>query len=267
MQSANSLEVVERDRNTHSLQLERPEVTKAEETRDESRRLGGEIHPARLGELLHSLRQPHGMSLRGVVHTEIVADLPDHHLARIESHANGEVEGGGAPELVRVAPELIAQVEGRVAGSPGVIFVRDGGPEQRHDSVAGVLVHCALEAVDAVGQNCEEPIHDLVPFLGIDLLGEVHRALYVSEEGGDLLPLTLERASRREDLLGEMLRGIGARIRRRSWLRGRSERLPALTAELDRRSVFEAAARALELQRRSALATKFYAARVFEAAG
>jgi hypothetical protein len=116
MQSADSLEVVDLDRNTHSLQLERPEVTKAEETRDESRRLGGEISPARLGELLHALRQPHGMSLSRVVHAEIVTDLPDHDFARIESHANGEVEGGGSAELVRVAPQLITQVKGRVAG-------------------------------------------------------------------------------------------------------------------------------------------------------
>src|SRR5215510_4586691 len=129
MQSADSLEVVDLDWNAHSLQLEGPEVAKAEEARSESRRLGGEIRPARLGELLHSLRQPHGMSLGGVVHAKIVSDLPDNDLARVESHANGEVEGGGAAELVRVAPQFIAQVQGGVAGSPGVIFVRNRGAE------------------------------------------------------------------------------------------------------------------------------------------
>jgi len=42
--------------------------------------------------LLHSRRQPHGISLRGIVHAEIIADLPDHNLARVEAHANGEVK-------------------------------------------------------------------------------------------------------------------------------------------------------------------------------
>jgi hypothetical protein len=47
---------------------------------------------------------------------------------------------------------------------------------------------------------------------GIDLLGEIHRALHVGEEDSDLLPLPFERAAGGEDLLGEMLRRVAPRI-------------------------------------------------------
>src|SRR5262245_32866899 len=62
-----------------------------------------------------------------------------------------------------------------------------------------------------------------------------------------------------------MLGCVGARVRQRCWFRRLSERLPTLTAELNRRGIFEAAARTPDLQRRAALAAELYAARVFEA--
>ena len=42
--------------------------------------------------LLHSGREAHGMALSGVVHPEIVSDLPDNHLAGVEAHPNRKVE-------------------------------------------------------------------------------------------------------------------------------------------------------------------------------
>jgi hypothetical protein len=53
-----------------------------------------------------------------------------------------------------------------------------------------------------------------VPFFGIDLLGEIHRALHVGEEHRDLLALTLESGSRRENLLGEVFRSVGTGVGR-----------------------------------------------------
>jgi hypothetical protein len=70
-----------------------------------------------------------------------------------------------------------------------MILVGNRGSEQRHDAVASVLVDRSLEAVNPVGEDREEAIHDLVPLFGIDLLGEIHRALHVGEEHGDLLAL------------------------------------------------------------------------------
>ncbi len=74
------------------------------------------------------------------------------------------------------------------------------------------VVHPTLEAVNAVGEDREEPIHDLVPLLGIYLLGELHRPLHVGEEDGYLLPFAFESAARGEDLLGEVFRGVTAGV-------------------------------------------------------
>ena len=100
-----------------------------------------------------------------------------------------------------------------VACGLGVILVRDRRAEERHDAVARVLVHRALEPVHALGEDREEAVEDLVPLLGIDLLGQLHRPLHVGEEDGHLLALALERGARREYLLGEVLRGVRARVR------------------------------------------------------
>ena len=43
-----------------------------------------------------------------------------------------------------------------------MVLVGNGRAEQRHDTVAGVLVDRALEAVDALGENLEEAVQDAV---------------------------------------------------------------------------------------------------------
>jgi hypothetical protein len=85
--------------------------------------------------------------------------------------------------------------------------------------------------VYAVGEDREEAVHDPVPFFRIELLGQFHRAFHVGEEHGHLLALAFEGRARGEDLLGEVSRGVGARIgfRRARFVRG--ERLAAGAAE------------------------------------
>src|SRR5207342_603577 len=95
-------------------------------------------------------------------------------------------------QLVCVTAKILLESERRIAGALRVVLVRDRSPEQRHDPVASELVDRALEAMNALGEDPEEPIHDLVPFFGIDLLGEVHGALHVGEEYRHLLAFTLE---------------------------------------------------------------------------
>ncbi len=92
------------------------------------------------------------MPLRGVVHAQVVADLPDHDLAGVKADAGREAEPVLALHLGGVAVELFAEVERGIARALGVIFVRDRCAEQGHDAVARVLVDRAFEAVDAVGQ-------------------------------------------------------------------------------------------------------------------
>jgi hypothetical protein len=66
--------------------------------------------------------------------------------------------------------------------------------------------------MDALGEELEESIHDHMPLFWIELLGEVHRALHVGEQHGHLLALAFQGGLRGEDLLGEVLRGVGAGI-------------------------------------------------------
>ena len=86
--------------------------------------------------------------------------------------------------------------------------------------------------MDAVGEDREEAIHDPMPLLGVDLLGEIHRPLHVGEKHRHLLALAFEGAARGEDLLGEVTGGIASGIRRRSLRLGFRCRLSAPIAEL-----------------------------------
>jgi hypothetical protein len=104
-----------------------------------------------------------------------------------------------------------------------------GAPKEGHDAVAGVLVHGALVAVDSIGEDPEEPVEEAIPLLGIDALGQFHRARDVGEEHGDRLPLALEGALLGEDLLGEVARRVRARVGRG---RGPRQSRAALVAEL-----------------------------------
>jgi hypothetical protein len=149
--------------------------------------------------------------VRRVDHLEIVADRSHDDFTRIESHAYGEAESPCTFQLRGVSAKFVPQMQGRVAGTPGVILVGDGRPEDRHDPIAGELIDRPLETVHAVGEDLEEAVHDPIPLFWIDLLAELHRALHVSEEHRHLLPLAFEGAARREDPLGEMARCVSAR--------------------------------------------------------
>jgi hypothetical protein len=61
-----------------------------------------------LGERLQAGRNAHHVTLRRVVHAQIVPDRADHHLAGIEAHARGERQAALALELLREATELLA---------------------------------------------------------------------------------------------------------------------------------------------------------------
>ena len=70
----------------------------------------GEVHPVGARELLHAGGKPHGMTLRRIVHAQVVADGADHDLARVDSHAHREAEPLRALEFLGVASQLLTQV-------------------------------------------------------------------------------------------------------------------------------------------------------------
>src|SRR5262245_48198574 len=187
-------------------------VEEVEEARRESRGLLGHTDPARGRQLLHPGGEADHVPLRGVVHAQVVADSPDDDLARVEAHADREIEPALAPHVFGERPEVARQLERGRACALGVVLVGDRGAKQRHDAVAGVLVDGPLVPVDAVREDPKEAIEEAMPFLGIDALGELHRVHDVGEEDGDQLALALERTLGSEDLLDEMARRVGARL-------------------------------------------------------
>src|SRR5262252_3359252 len=91
----------------------------------------------------------------------------------------------------------------------GMVVVGDGRAEESHDAVAHDLVHRALEAVDGLHHALEHGVEDLARFLGITVGEELHGAFEVGEQNRHLLALAFESCLRGQDLLGEVLRGIG----------------------------------------------------------
>jgi hypothetical protein len=86
-----------------ALDLELAKVGEREVALHERRRVIAEIDPVGRGELLHALREAHRVADRRVGHREVLADRPDHHLARVEPHPHREVEPLGAAQLRRVS--------------------------------------------------------------------------------------------------------------------------------------------------------------------
>ena len=99
-----------------------------------------------------------------------------------------------------------------------MVLVGDGCPEQCHDPVAHHLIHGPLVAVNRLHHALEHRVEEFARLLGIAVGQELHRALEVREQHGHLLALAFQRASRGEDLLGQVLgrvdmRGMEFRVR------------------------------------------------------
>ena len=90
-----------------------------------------------------------------------------------------------------------------------MVLVGQRRAEERHDPVAHHLVDGALVAVDRLHHVLEHGVEELARLLGVAVGEQLHRALEVGEEHGDLLALAFERGLGGEDLLGEMLGGVG----------------------------------------------------------
>ena len=61
------------------------------------------------------------------------------------------------PELVLIGIERLPDAERRVHGAPGVVLVRHGGAEQRHDPVTEELVDRPLVAMHLGEHQLERP--------------------------------------------------------------------------------------------------------------
>jgi hypothetical protein len=92
-----------------------------------------------------------------------------------------------------------------------MVLVGEGRAEERHDPVAHHLVHRALVAVDRLHHVLEDGIEELSRLFGITVGEQLHGALEIGEEDGDLLALAFQSGLGGEDLLGQVLGGVGIR--------------------------------------------------------
>jgi len=199
------------DRLAEALDRHRAERDDLDEALGQVQRPGGEPDAAGGGELLHAGRQVRGLAHGGVVHAEIAADRAHHDVAGVEADADLDFHALGAAKLIRVAPDGVLHPERGIARAHGVIFMGERGAEERHDAVAHHLIHGALVAVDGVHHPLEHGVENLARLLGITVGEQLHGALEVGEEDGDLLALALEGGLRSQDLLGEVPGGIALR--------------------------------------------------------
>ncbi len=95
-----------------------------------------------------------------------------------------------------------------------MVLVGEGRPEQRHDAVAHDLVDGALVAVHRFHHPLEHRIEELARLFGVAVGEQLHGALEVGEEDGDLLALAFESGAGGEDALGEVLRACRLRAPR-----------------------------------------------------
>jgi hypothetical protein len=161
------------------------------------------------GQLLHPGCQVRRLAHGGVVHAEVATDGAHHYLARVQTHADLDLDAMRVAHLLGVSSHRGLHVVGRVAGPDRVILVGQRRPEQGHDAVAHDLVDRALVAMDGLHHAFEDGVEEVAGLFGIAVGEEFHRALEIGEENGHLLPLPLQSRLRREDLLGEVLGGVG----------------------------------------------------------
>ena len=90
---AGALELIHRESFADSSKLESAEIPNVEVPMGELCRMLRQVGVSRRCELFHARRQPYGVTLRRVVHPQIVPDLSHDDLARIPSSAAAPREG------------------------------------------------------------------------------------------------------------------------------------------------------------------------------
>src|SRR5262245_49089651 len=117
--------------------------------------------------------------------------------------------------------------------------------------------------MDGLHHHCQHRIEEFPGFLWIAVGEQLHRPLEVGEENGDLLALAFESRLGREDLLGQVLRGIGLRGGKAWLVRRRKQRVRTLWTELCRGRSRAPAVRACASQRSGAFLAELRPGPVF----
>jgi hypothetical protein len=98
-----------------------------------------------------------------------------------------------------------------VQGADDVVFLGQGGAEQGHDPVPRELVDAPLDAMHLRQHQSKGAVEHLVQHLRINPLCQRRGSLQVGKAHCHMLALAFQGATGGEDLLGQILRGVGER--------------------------------------------------------
>jgi hypothetical protein len=143
-----------------------------------------------------------GLAHRGVIHVQVAPDGPDDHLPRVQTDPDLYLDAVGAAGLLGIAAERGLHVVRGVARPHGVVLMRQRGAEERHYPVAHDLVDRPLVAVNGLHHALEHGIEELAGLFRVPVGEQLHGALEVGEQHGDLLALALQGGLRGQDPLG-----------------------------------------------------------------
>jgi hypothetical protein len=174
-------------------------------TLDELERSGAYENSPRIRQLLHAGGEMRGLADCCVVHVQIRPDCPHDNFTGIEAHADSHCDAVRVEYFVAVLLHTLLHPQRGIASPYRLILVGEGSPKQGHDPVAHDLIDRPLEAVDGLHHAFEHRVEELARLLRVAIGEQLHRALEVGKEHGDLLALALERCLRGQNLLGEVL--------------------------------------------------------------
>ena len=146
---------------------------------------------------------------------DVVADRADDHLAGVQPAAGREHDPVVLIQIRGELRRLTLQHEGGEARPPCVVLVGERRAEHRQQAVAGELVDGPLELVNGGRGDGQEAIQDEPPALGVQSVGESHRADDVGVHHRHLLALALDSRTLLEDPGLERARGAQRRGARR----------------------------------------------------
>jgi hypothetical protein len=162
-------------------------------------------------ELFHARRQMRHLADRRVVHAQVATHRAHDDLARVQAHADLHGEAMPLTQLFGQRDDAVLHSESRVARADRVVLVGQGRAEEGHDAVAHHLVHGAFVVMDGVHHQREDGVEKLARLLGVAVCEELHGALEVGKEDGDLLALAFQGGLGGENFLGEVLGGVRPR--------------------------------------------------------
>jgi hypothetical protein len=164
-----------------AFQPQRPQLSPGRDVPGGRRRARPGVHRADGG----GVGQPGG-GVDGVADDRVLQRGLDagHHLAGVEPDPQPERRAATALVVQHPTHGPLHGQRGPY-GPLGVVLVRDRGTEDRHDPVAGQLVHVPAEGLDRAGQGGQHPVGDGADPLRVQVLRPGGEIGQVAEQDGD----------------------------------------------------------------------------------